>query len=84
MRLQVRSLSLLSGLTIRRCRGSGIGRWITGPIRPLAWETTYAAGAAQEMAKRQTNNNLFPRQFTEMESSLIFFPKAFWRDIEER
>ena len=24
----------------------------TAPIRPLAWETPYAAGAAQEMAKR--------------------------------
>ena len=25
----------------------------TAPIRPLAWEPSYAAGAAQEMAKRQ-------------------------------
>ena len=25
----------------------------TAPIRPLAWETPYAAGAAQEMTKRQ-------------------------------
>ena len=25
----------------------------TAPIRPLAWETPYAAGAAQEIAKRQ-------------------------------
>ena len=25
----------------------------TAPIRPLAWEPPYAAGAAQEMAKRQ-------------------------------
>ena len=25
------------------------------PIRPLAWEDPYAAGAAQEMAKRQKN-----------------------------
>ena len=24
----------------------------TAPIRPLAWEPTYAAGAAQEIAKR--------------------------------
>ena len=24
----------------------------TAPIRPLAWESPYAAGAAQEMAKR--------------------------------
>ena len=26
------------------------------PIRPLAWEPPYAAGAAQEMAKRQKQN----------------------------
>ena len=26
----------------------------TAPIRPLAWESPYAAGAVQEMAKRQT------------------------------
>ena len=25
----------------------------TAPIRPLAWESPYAEGAAQEMAKRQ-------------------------------
>ena len=25
----------------------------TAPTRPLAWECPYAAGAAQEMAKRQ-------------------------------
>ena len=25
----------------------------TAPIRPLAWESPYAAGAAQEMAKKK-------------------------------
>ena len=29
------------------------GRVATALIRPLAWEPPYAAGAAQEMAKRQ-------------------------------
>ena len=29
----------------------------TAPIRPLAWEPPYAAGAALEKAKRQINNN---------------------------
>jgi len=29
----------------------------TAPLRPLAREPPYAAGAAQEMAKRQKNNN---------------------------
>ena len=27
----------------------------TAPIVPLAWESPYATGAAQEIAKRQTN-----------------------------
>ena len=31
----------------------------TAPIRPLAWELPCAAGAAQEMAKRQIKKNLF-------------------------
>ena len=68
MRLQVQSLALLSGLRIRCCHklwcrsqtwlGSRIAvLWprpkATAPIRPLAWEPPYAAGAAQEMAKRQ-------------------------------
>ena len=30
----------------------------TAPIRPLAWEPPYAAGAAQEIAKRHTQKNL--------------------------
>ena len=29
----------------------------TAPIRPLAWEPPYAAGSAQEMAKRQKKPN---------------------------
>jgi len=31
----------------------------TAPIRPLAWESPYATGAAQEMAKRQKKNFLY-------------------------
>ena len=68
MRFRVRSLPLLSGLTIRHCRellcgsqmqlGSQVAVALaevgsSAPIRPLAWEPPYAAGAAQEMAKRQ-------------------------------
>ncbi len=30
----------------------------TAPIRPLAWEPPYAAGAAQEIAKRQKKKNV--------------------------
>ena len=43
------------------CRGGSDLLWLwlwrrpaaTAPIRPLAWESTYAAGAALEKAKRQ-------------------------------
>ena len=66
--LQVRSLALLSGLRIQRgrelwCRSQTqlrsrvAGLWrrpaAIAPIGPLAWEPPYAAGAAQEIAKRQ-------------------------------
>jgi len=30
----------------------------TAPIRPLVWETPYATGAAQEMAKRQKKKKM--------------------------
>ena len=61
MRLRVRSLLLLSGLTIwRRRHGSDPALlWLwhrlaaTAPIRPLAWESPYAAEAALEKAKRK-------------------------------
>ena len=66
MRLRVRSLPLLSGLTIQCCRelwcrsqtwlGSRVAVALalaaTAPIRPLDWEPPYAMGASQEMAKR--------------------------------
>ena len=73
MRLRVRSLPLLSGLTIRRVavscavgcrRGSDPALlWLwrrpvaTAPIQPLAWEPPYAAGAAQEIEKKQKQKN---------------------------
>src|SRR5512145_2760134 len=65
MRLRVRSLPLLSGLTIRLAVSCGVGcrrgsdpalLWLwrrpvaTAPIQPLAWEPPYAAGAAQAIA----------------------------------
>ena len=67
MKLWVQSLALLSGLRIRHCVSCGVGcrrgsdpalLWLwcrlvaTAPIGPLAWEPPYAAGAAQEIAKR--------------------------------
>ena len=75
MRLRVRSLALLSGLRIRRCRelcGVGCRRsldptlmWLwhrpMAPIRPLAWESPYAARVAQEMAKKKTKKKKFSK-----------------------
>ena len=65
MRMQVRSPASLSGLRIW-CGGLGHGQglnpkllWLWGkpaaaaPTRPLAWESPYATGAAQEMAKKK-------------------------------
>ena len=54
MKLQVQSLALLSGLTIRHCceLSDPVLLWLwsrlaaTAPIRPLAWEPPYAGGAA--------------------------------------
>ena len=34
----------------------------TAPIRPLAWEPPYAAGAAQEIAKRQKKKKKNPHK----------------------
>ena len=41
---------------IPRCCGSGVVLAAAALIGPLAWEPPYAAGAAQEMAKRQKQN----------------------------
>ena len=68
MRMCVRSLALLSGLSIRRCHELWcrlqsqlnpmllwLGHWVvaTAPIGPLTREPPYAAGAHKKMAKRQ-------------------------------
>ena len=58
--MQVRSLALLSGIRIQRCRelwhrlqtrlGSRVA--VALAIRPLAWEPPYAAGVAQINSKK--------------------------------
>ena len=60
MRLQVRSLALLSGLRLWHCceLWCRLQTWLRSRVavallRPLAWEPPYAAGAALEKAKRQ-------------------------------
>ena len=42
------------------------------PIRPLAWEPPYAAGAAQEMAKRQKKKKNKTKKNPNSEFSVIF------------
>ena len=48
-----------------RCGSDPVLLWLwcrpvaTVPIRPLAWEPSYAAGAALEKAKRQKKKNTF-------------------------
>ena len=67
--MQVRSLAsiittlgpgvAMSGGVGHRCGSDPALLWLwcrlaaTAPIRPLAWEPPYAAGAAQEIAKKQ-------------------------------
>jgi len=51
MRLRVWSLALLSGLGIWCCHELGCRLEATAPIRPLAWEPPYAAGAALKIQK---------------------------------
>ena len=52
----------------RRCSSVLAWLWLwcmlaaAAPIRPLAWELPHAAGAAQEMAKRQKKKRKFPGQ----------------------
>ena len=43
---------------IPHCCDSGVGRAATALIGPLAWEPPYAAGVAQEMAKKKKKNLL--------------------------
>ena len=66
MRLLVRSLALLSGVRIRRCHElwcrsqTWLRLWhrpaATAPIRPLAWESPCAAGAALKIKKENYNH----------------------------
>ena len=56
MRLQVQSLALLSRLRIQCCRELWCRLAAAALIRPLAWESPYAVGAALEKAKRQKIN----------------------------
>ena len=68
MRLRVRSLPLLIGLTIRRCVSCGVGcrcgldlKWLwlwyrqasTALIQPLAWEPPYTEGVALKRPKEK-------------------------------
>ena len=80
MRLQVRSLALLSGLRIRHCRELWCGsqmqlgsRVVVAlrclAIRPLSWEPPYATRAAQEKTKKKKENQ--PQQVSEAWALLL-------------
>uniref|UniRef100_A0A4X1TSJ4 Uncharacterized protein n=1 Tax=Sus scrofa TaxID=9823 RepID=A0A4X1TSJ4_PIG len=66
-----------------RCGSDPVWLWLwhmlvaTAPIRPLAWEPPSAAGAAQEIAKRQINQsiNQSPREIISKVTSQLS-PKA--------
>jgi len=45
----------------------------TAPIRPLAWKPPYAAGAAQEMAKRQKKERKKERKSLRMDQGIRIF-----------
>ena len=48
----------------------------TAPIQPLAWEPPYAAGAAQEMAKRQMKKRRISLSFFLPFCLFVFFRAA--------
>ena len=53
MRMRVQSLALLNGLRIRHCHELWHRSAATALIQPLAWELTYAAGAALKKQKKK-------------------------------
>ena len=53
MRLQVQSLASLSGLRIWCCHVLWCRLAAVAPVRPLAWELPYAAGAARKERERE-------------------------------
>ena len=59
----------------------------TAPIRPLAWEPPYAAGVAQEMAKRQKKKKKMWYIYTMQYYTVITKKKvmpfaATWMELE--
>ena len=54
MRLEVRSLALLSGLRIQHYCELWCRPVATAPIGPLAWEPPHAVGAAQRNSKKDS------------------------------
>ena len=52
MRWQVQALASLRGLRVQGCCELWCRPVATALIRPLAWESPHAAGAALEIAKR--------------------------------
>jgi len=63
-----------------RCGSDPVLLWLwcrpvaTAPIGPLAWESPYAAGAAQEIAKKKKDLYPFPQSPAGQESRLKTLP----------
>ena len=59
---------------IPHCCGCGVDPVARAPIQPLAWESPYATGAAQEMAKtkkkKQNKNKNYKTSLSEMKMNL--------------
>ena len=58
---------------IPRCCGPSVGLAATAPIRPLAWEPSYAGGAAQRNSKKTKNKN--KKQKTMSNSRTFLLPQ---------
>ena len=86
MRLRVRSLALLSGLTIQHCSDLVL-LWLwrrlkaTAPIQPLAWEPPYAAGAAQEIATTTTTKKTKDKKQNKTKQKHQFLPHRGYAEI---
>ena len=64
MTLRVQSLAFAQGLRIQHCRELWCRPTAVAPIRPLAWEPPYAAGAALKGQKTKTKTKT--KNYTEM------------------
>ena len=84
MRMQVRPLALSSGLRIQCCRELWCRPAAVVPIRPLAWELTYVAGAALKSKQTDKKNYISCESvyFTAINSSTSQYSHVIHRTPE--